>query len=70
MYESISIFFTTTYKKITKDLMNELWEDVNIHYLLSLPYPAALIEQKYLEDTITKDGTVKSIIEWTDVQSR
>jgi len=48
MYEAIKIFLTTTYnKKITSEFMDELWKQVDLEYLLSLPYPAPLEEQKY-----------------------
>ena len=60
MYEAIKIFFTTTYKKITPELMDELWKDVDLNYLLSLPYPASLAEQKYADDVLNKDGTIEA----------
>ena len=42
MYEAIKLFFTTTYKKITSDFMDELCKKVDLDYLLSLPYPSPL----------------------------
>ena len=59
MYEAIKIFITTTFKKVTPELMNELWKQVDLNYLLSLPYPAPLAEQKYVGDKIKSDGTVE-----------
>lgn len=62
MYEAVTIFFTATYKKITRDLMNELWKQVDLNYLLALPYPAPMEEQKYAGDVILPDGTVKNVV--------
>ncbi len=64
MYEAIGIFFTTNYKKITDAEMAYLWTLVDIDYLLSLPYPAPLVEQKYQSDMIDENGDVKSMIQW------
>lgn len=50
MYEAIKKFLTTTYKKVTPELMDELWKQVDLDYLLSLPYPALLADQKYVGD--------------------
>ena len=50
IYEAIKIFFTTTYKKVTPEFMDNLWKEVDLKYLLSLPYPAPLEEQKYVGD--------------------
>src|SRR5690606_14590151 len=55
MYEAITVFFTTTYKKVTKEFMDELWKQVDLNYLLSLPYPAPLEDQKYVGDVIQPD---------------
>ena len=57
MYEAIKVFFTTTYKKITPEFMDELWKKVDLDYLLSLPYPAPLSQQKYVGDIEQPDGT-------------
>lgn len=65
MYEAISIFFTTTYKKVTSDFMNYLWKEVDLNYLLSLPYPAPIEDQKYTGDVIQPDGTVKNVVHRT-----
>jgi hypothetical protein len=51
MYEAIAIFLTSTYKKVTSEFMNELCNNVDLEYLLSLPYPAPFKEQKYLSDS-------------------
>jgi hypothetical protein len=50
MYEAISLFFTTVYKTITKEYMEMLWKEVDLDYLLSLPYPAPAEEQHYVGD--------------------
>jgi len=72
MYEAITIFFKTAYKKITQDLMSELWKNIDLDYLLSLPYPAPLVEQKYITDLVTPEGDVKNILElgWSEIQKR
>ena len=50
MFEAITVFLTTVYKKITREFMDELWRQVDLSYLLNLPYPATLSEQKYIGD--------------------
>lgn len=62
MYEAMVVFFTTTYKKVTKDFMNELWRRVDLKFLLSLPYPAPIEDQKYVGDITLSDGTVKNVV--------
>jgi hypothetical protein len=69
-YESVASFFTREYKKITLSLMTELWNSVDKGYLLSLPYPAPLIDQKYVSDLVTAEGKVENIIQWSAIQSR
>src|SRR5579859_2548970 len=63
MYEAISLFLTTTYKKVKPEFMTALWKQVDLDYLLSLPYPAPFQEQKYLLDeqmyTVESNGTVR-----------
>jgi len=59
MWEAITLFFTGTYKKVTKAEMDLLWQKTDMDYLLSLPYPAPMIEQKYLSDVVTSGGKVK-----------
>ena len=61
IYESLKLFFTRTYKKVTPEFMDELWSKVDLGYLLSLPYPAPLNEQKYVGDKEHPDGTVTVI---------
>ncbi|MCC6185557.1 MAG: hypothetical protein IT256_00240 [Chitinophagaceae bacterium] len=58
MYEAISIFLTTTYKKISEDFMSDLWHKVDMKYLLTLPYPAKVKEQKYLTDVLDDKGNI------------
>lgn len=62
MYEALTVFFTATYKKITKEFMDELWKQVDLNYLLSLPYPAPMEDQKYVGDVIQPDGSIKNVI--------
>ena len=58
MWEAITLFFTRTYKKVTQAEMDALWQKADLDYLLSLPYPAPIAEQKYLADVVTSDGRV------------
>lgn len=63
MYEAITVFLTSSYKKITVEFMNMLRDKIDMQYLLSLPYPAPFEEQKYLldEQLFSKqpDGTMR-----------
>lgn len=61
MYESVKIFLTTTYKKVSSEFMDELWKQIDLDYLLSLPYPAPLNEQKYIGDVVKPDGIVDGL---------
>ena len=54
MYKAIKLFLTAAYKKVTSEFMDELWNQVDLNYLLSLPYPAPFSEQKYLNDELMK----------------
>ena len=63
MYEAVSIFLTTVYKKVTKELMNELWKQVDMKYLLALPYPAELKDQKYLTDLADEKGNIVDFVD-------
>lgn len=64
MYDAISIFLTATYKKVSKEFMNELWQQVDMKYLLALPYPAKVKDQKYLTDLTDEKG---NIVDFVDV---
>ena len=68
MWEAIALFFTENYKKVNQGDMSELWNKIDLDFLLSLPYPAPLIDQKYLTDIVTDQGEVKSIIQWGPIQ--
>lgn len=63
MYEAITLFLTSTYKKVTLDFMVKLQKQIDMSYLLSLDYPAPFEEQKYLldEQLFKKeaDGTIR-----------
>jgi hypothetical protein len=59
MYEAMKIFLTRTYKKVTPELMDELWKSIDVAYLLSLPYPAPSAEQKYVGDVVKPDGEIE-----------
>jgi len=50
IYEAIKVFLVDTYKKITPEFMDMVWESVDVEYLRSLPYPAPFEDQKYVED--------------------
>ncbi|MBO9151155.1 hypothetical protein ACFOTA_02980 [Chitinophaga sp. GCM10012297] len=52
MYEAIKAFFTSIYKKVSPDFMDELFEELDFAYLMSLPYPAPFEDQKYVGDSI------------------
>jgi len=54
IFKALGLFLTSTYKKITPEFMDGLWNQVDLDYLLSLPYPAPFSEQKYLIDEIMK----------------
>jgi hypothetical protein len=58
IYQAITLFLTKTYKKVTAKEMENLWESVDLKYLLSLPFPAPLVDQKYLTDVVTAEGNV------------
>jgi len=63
MYDAVSIFLTTTYKKITREFMNALWHQADKKYLLTLPYPAEVKDQKYLTDVLDDKGNVVSLVD-------
>lgn len=69
MYEAISIFLINTYKKISKEFMNSLWGSVDKAYLLSLPYPAQVKDQRYLTDIFDKDGNIVDFVDVYRVKS-
>ena len=49
-FQIISLFFLSNYRTISADYMLELKEKLDWDYLLALPYPAPLFEQKYVGD--------------------
>ncbi|RAJ05509.1 hypothetical protein LX64_02669 [Chitinophaga skermanii] len=49
MYRAIKLFVTSTYKKVKPEFIDALWREVDLNYLLSLPYPAPIEEQKYYD---------------------
>lgn len=63
MYEAITLFLTSTYKKVSIDFMSELYKQIDMNYLLSLPYPELFEEQKYFLDEqlfrMESDGTIR-----------
>jgi hypothetical protein len=69
IWAAITMFFTRTYKKVTQADMATLWQNIDLKYLLSLPYPAPMTEQKYLTDIITPEGNVKDAIQWSESKS-
>jgi len=64
LYAAISIFLTTSYKKISQSQMHDLWQKVDKKYLLSLPYPAPVKDQKYLTDVLDEKG---NIVDFADI---
>ena len=50
LYQSLKLFLVSTYKKITSEFLDSLWQKVDLNYLLSLPYPAPGNEQKFVGD--------------------
>jgi len=62
MFEAVSIFLTTVYKKVSKEFMIALRKKVDMKYLLALPYPAELKDQKYLTDLIDDKGNVVDFV--------
>lgn len=72
IFEAIKIFLTTNYKKVTKSDFDKLWEKIDHEYLLSLPYPAPIKEQRYLTDIILPSGDVGNAVQWetTDIPIR
>ncbi|NIG55812.1 hypothetical protein [Chitinophaga sp. Cy-1792] len=47
-YEGLTLFFTGNYKQVDAQFMQSLWNKIDMEYLLSLPYPAKIKEQRYL----------------------
>jgi hypothetical protein len=61
LQDALTILFTSIYKKITKEMMYELWRNIDMNYLKSLPYPAPIKDQKYVGDIIRDDGSIYHI---------
>ena len=59
IFEAIEIFLVSTYNSITSEFMGELRKQVDLNYLLRLPYPAPISEQKYIGDSMKPDGDVQ-----------
>ena len=66
IYEAITIFLTRTYKKISQEDMDALWRGIDLEFLLSLPYPAPVAEQKYLADIVLPNGEVQDALRRSD----
>jgi hypothetical protein len=49
-YQIISLFFISNYESISEEFMLELKKKLDWDYLLSLPYPVPIDEQKYVGD--------------------
>lgn len=62
MYDAISLFFTTIFKKVTPEYMGDIKGLIDLDYLLNLPYPASLTDQKYIGDIVEESGNVKNIL--------
>ena len=63
MYDALTIFFTTTYRTVTPQDMQSLWNKIDLDKLLRLPYPASLPDQKYVADVLGRDGKVVDALE-------
>jgi hypothetical protein len=63
IYEALTLFFTTIYKSVTPQEMKMLWQNVDLDRLNTLPYPAALPDQKYVGDLVDKNGRVFDALE-------
>jgi hypothetical protein len=59
LQQCLDIFVVNTYKKITKEMMNNIWMQIDHDYLRSLPYPAPLSEQQYVGDIRRSDGSIE-----------
>ncbi len=70
MYEAITLFFTTTYKKVKPDFMAALWKQVDLGYLLSLPYPAPFWDQKYVADEQSYNEEQDGVIRPTTIEEQ
>lgn len=69
MYEACSIFLTATYKKVSKEFMNDLWRIVDKKYLVTLPYPAQVKDQRYLTDILDDKGNIVDFVDVHRVKS-
>jgi hypothetical protein len=49
-FQVISLFFLTNYEVVSQEYMLSLNENIDWAYLLSIPYPAAYEDQKYVGD--------------------
>jgi hypothetical protein len=49
-YQIISLFFMSNYESLSEQFMLELKKKLDWDYLLALPYPAPVEEQKYVGD--------------------
>ena len=63
MYDALTIFFTTTYRTVTPQDMQSLWNKIDLDKLLRLLYPASLPDQKYVADVLGRDGKVVDALE-------
>ena len=50
MYEAITKYFITNFKSISPEFMEHLKTEIDLPYLLSLPYPAPFKDQRYVAD--------------------
>ncbi|RAJ05513.1 hypothetical protein LX64_02673 [Chitinophaga skermanii] len=52
IYKVVKVFITSTYKKVKPTFIDELWNEIDLNYLFSLPYPASIEEQRYFLDEV------------------
>jgi hypothetical protein len=56
LYEAVTVFLVTHFKKVSKEELEELKAKLDIHYLSSIIYPAPFNEQRFVgDDSITSE---------------
>lgn len=52
LLESIKQFFTLKFKTFNQEIFNDFITNIDLNYLLSLPFPTALSEDNIISDTV------------------
>lgn len=50
LLDAIELFLTDNYKKMTQQTISEEYKKIDWEYILSIPYPAEVSEQRYIGD--------------------